>query len=101
MRQSVFALLLLFSSLTFSQNLNELKVGVKELPPEPFPHGTCTQDRSGYIGISKNGKEETQLTDKQLGEYVRVRLSQGYSVTLYPQVSGKVFAIATCETTKN
>jgi hypothetical protein len=100
MRQGVIALLLLFSSLTFSQDLSKLHISVKELPPEPFPVGTCKADESGYLGITKAKKEETRLTDKQLGEYVRVRLSQGYSVALYPQVSGKVFAIATCESAK-
>ena len=91
-----FVVLLLFSAVCFSQS----QISVKEVPPEPFPTGTCTQDKSGYIGIPKNGKEETRLTDKQLGEYVRVRLSQGYSVALYPQVSGKIYAIVKCETAK-
>ena len=71
------------------------------MPPEPIPHGTCKEDLSGYIGITKNGKEEIHLTDKQIGEYVRMRLSQGYSIALYPQVSGKIFSIATCESIKH
>jgi hypothetical protein len=87
------AILMLFSAVCFSQP----QITVKELPPEPIPVGVCTQDKSGYIGIAKNGKEDTHLTDKQLGEYVRVRLSQGYVVALYPQVSGKTFAIASCK----
>lgn len=90
--------LLVLSSLALSQN--QAKVNVAELPPEPLPIGTCKQDAIGYLGVTKNGKEETRLTDKQLGEYIRVRLSQGYSVSLYPQVSGKIFAIAKCETAK-
>ena len=98
MRLRLTVLFLLLSSITFSQE--KTRVTVNELPPEPFPVGTCKQDVSGYIGIVKNGKEETRLTDTQLGEYVRVRLSQGYSVALYPQVSGKIFAIATCESLK-
>jgi hypothetical protein len=101
MRQSVIVLLLLLSSLTFSQDFSKLQVSVKELPPEPFPVGTCKQDLSGYIGIVKDGKEETNLTDKQLGEYVRMRLAQGYSVTLYPQASGRTYAIATCHSGKS
>jgi hypothetical protein len=75
-------------------------VSIKELPPEAIPIGTCQEDLSGPLFVIKNGKEETHLTDKQLGEYVRVRLSQGYSVSLYPQVSGNIFAIATCESSK-
>jgi hypothetical protein len=75
-------------------------ISVKEVPPEPFPAGTCNSDVSGYVGIVKAGKWEMHLTDKQLGEYVRVRLSQGYSVSLYPQSSGKVYAINTCESRK-
>lgn len=78
----------------------QTSIHVRELPPEPFPVGTCKEDTSGYIGINKLGKETTHLTDKQLGEYVRVRLSQGYSVTLYPQVSGKIFADASCLSVK-
>lgn len=97
MMQRLLAIALL-SAACFSQS--PLTITVKELPPEPFPSGTCTTDRSGYIGITNNGKEETRLTDAQLGEYVRVRLSQGYSVALYPQISGKIFAIATCESVK-
>jgi hypothetical protein len=76
-------------------------ITVKPLPPESIPTGTCTSDLIGYIGILKDGKAQTNLTDKQLGEYVRVRLSEGYSVTLYPQASGKIFAIATCESAKH
>lgn len=96
MKQSVIALLLLLSSLTFSQE-QKPTIHITELPPEPFPFGTCRNSESGYLGVSKGNREITKLTDKQLGEYVRVRLSQGYSVALYPQLSGKIFAIATCE----
>jgi hypothetical protein len=73
-------------------------IHVRELPPEPFPTGTCKEDVSGYLGTTKAGEKQTHLTDKQLGEYVRMRLSQGYSISLYPQISGKIFAMARCET---
>jgi hypothetical protein len=76
-------------------------VTVKELPPEAIPSGPCTESQAGYLGFTKAGKEKTRLTDKQIGEYVRVRLSQGYSVSLYPQVSGKIYAVATCESSKH
>ena len=98
--KKVAAAILLFASLTFSQDIKP-QVSVKEMPPEPIPAGTCKEDLSGYIGITKHAKEETRPTDKQLGEYVRVRLSQGYSVALYPQVSGKIFAIAKCESSEH
>lgn len=79
---------------------SQLAITVKELPPEAIPAGTCKEDMSGYLSVTKAGKEDTHLTDKQLGEYVRVRLSQGYSVSLYPQVSGRVFATANCHSAK-
>jgi hypothetical protein len=101
MRQGVIALLLLFSSLTFGQESKQPHVSIKELLPESIPAGTCKDDASGFLTVTKNGKTETHLTDKQLGEYVRVRLSQGYTVTLYPQASGDIFVFATCESAKH
>jgi len=76
-------------------------VTVKEIPPEAIPAGTCTESRSGYLGIvDKDKKERTKLTDQEIGQYMSKRLAEGYSVTLYPQASGKVFVIATCHPTK-
>ena len=101
MRKSILAVgLLVFMGVAGAQQ-PKTGVTVTELPPEPFPVGTCVQDVSGYVGIPKAGKWEMHLTDKQLGEYLRIRLTQGYSVSLYPQVSGKIFAIATCESLKH
>ena len=94
------AFLVLFSAVGFSQNTSQPTIHITERPPEPIPAGTCKEDLSGYIGTRRNGKEEMHLTDKQLGEYVRVRLSQGYSINLYPQISGKIFAITICESVK-
>jgi hypothetical protein len=76
----------------------QTSVNVTELPPEPFPVGTCTQSESGgYLGIVEKDKtERTKLTDQEIGAYVRKKLAEGYSVTLYPQASGKVFTSATC-----
>jgi hypothetical protein len=99
-KQSLIAVLL-FSAFTFSQDFSKPSVSVKVLPPEAIPVGSCKEDLFGYLGVPRNGKTETQLTDEQLGEYIRVRLSQGYSVVLYPQASGKIFAIATCESDKH
>jgi uncharacterized protein YdbL (DUF1318 family) len=76
-------------------------VTVKELPPEAIPAGTCTESYSGYLGIvGKDKKERTILTDQEIGEYVRKRLAEGYSISLYPQASGKVFSVQTCHPTK-
>jgi hypothetical protein len=80
-----------------AQNVTAPMITIKELPPEAIPSGTCTESQAGYLGFTKAGKEQTRLTDKQIGEYVRVRLTQGYSVSLYPQVSGRIYAVATCE----
>jgi hypothetical protein len=76
-------------------------VSVTELPPEAIPAGACTQSTSGYLGIvERDKKERTKLTDPEIGEYVRKRLAEGYSVALYPQASGKMFTVQTCHPTK-
>lgn len=97
----VLALVVFIVGLALARPQLQTSVTVKELPPEAIPAGTCKEDQTGYLGITKNGKEETRLTDQEIGEYVRVRLSQGYSVSLYPQVSGRIFAISQCESIKH
>jgi hypothetical protein len=72
-------------------------VHVRELPPEPIPHGTCTQGHSGYLGVEESDRNRFTLSDNEVGEYVRSQIRQGYSLSLYPQVSGRIFAIAQCE----
>lgn len=98
MRKGIIALgLLVFIGVAGAQQPKPIVV-VGEIPPEDIPAGTCTESTAGYLGIvGKDKKERTKFTDKEIGEYVRVRLSQGYSVSLYPQASGKVFAMAHCE----
>jgi hypothetical protein len=100
MTRFIFCACVLLCALTQDSNHPRPTVTVKELPPEAIPVGTCREDASGPLFVINNGKEDYHLTDRQLGEYVRVRLSQGYSVSLYPQVSGKIFAIATCESNR-
>jgi len=76
-------------------------VTVTELPPETIPAGTCTESDRGYLGIVENDKtERTKLTDQEIGQYVRKKLTEGYSVELYPQASGKMFTIQTCHSAK-
>lgn len=72
-------------------------VSVRELPPEPIPRGTCTQGHSGYLGVEEPTGNRFALSDKELGEYIRSQIKKGYSVSLYPQESGRIFAIAKCE----
>jgi hypothetical protein len=75
-------------------------VAVTELPPEVIPVGTCTESTSGFLGVvEKDKKERTNLTAEEIGKYVTKSLAQGYSVTLYPQASGKIFTVATCHPT--
>lgn len=82
-------------------SLPQTTVTVSELPPETIPEGTCTQSTSGYLGIvGKDKTERTKITDREIGEYVRKRLAEGYSVVLYPQASGKIFTRQTCESLK-
>jgi hypothetical protein len=100
--KNVFALLLLFSSLTFSQDLSKLHVSVKELPPEPIPAGTCKESYSGYLEIPEHDKvKDMNFTPQQIGNYVKKRLSEGYSLSLYSQASGRLFVIETCQSKKD
>jgi hypothetical protein len=76
-------------------------VTVTEFPPEKIPAGSCTESDSGYLGIVEKDKtERTKLTDQEIGQYVRKKLAEGYSVELYPQASGKTFTIQTCHSEK-
>lgn len=89
---------LLMSALAFSQESKSPKVsGVAEAPPEPIPAGTCKQSYSGYLEFQEHGKaKNTNLTSQEIGNYVKKRLSEGYSLSLYPQASGRLFVIETC-----
>ena len=94
--------LLLFSTIGLGQNSDQLTISVKELPPEPFPVGTCKESYSGYLEVSDQGKpKNTNLSSQEIGDYVKKRLSEGYSLSLYPQVSGRLFIIETCQPKKD
>jgi hypothetical protein len=94
------AILLLLSSLTFFQ-LPKVS-GVTETPPEPIPAGTCQKSYSGYLEVQENGKaKDMDLTPQQIGDYVKKRLSEGYSLSLYPQASGRFFVFEICQSKKN
>jgi hypothetical protein len=96
------AFIVLVSCLTFGQDLSKLHVRVKELPPEPIPVGTCKESYSGYLEIQEHGKvKDSNLTSQQIGDYINKRLSEGYSLSLYPQASGRLFIIETCQSTKD
>ena len=76
-------------------------IHVTELPPEAIPTGTCMQSQSGYLGIVEKDKtERTKLTDAEIGKYVQKRLAEGYSVSLYPQTSGRIFTQQICHPMK-
>ncbi len=74
-------------------------IHVRELPPEAIPHGSCTHGHSGYLGVEGSKYSRFDLTEKEIGEYVLNQMRQGYSLSLYPQASGRIFSIATCEAT--
>ena len=94
-------ILLLLPALAFPQEYKMPKISVSELPPEAIPTGTCTQSNAGYLGIVQKDKtERTTLTDREIGEYIRKKLAEGYSVMLYPQASGKIFTFQTCHSAK-
>jgi len=68
----------------------QITITVKELPPEAIPAGTCKESYSGYLEVQERGKvEDVNLTSQQIGDYVKKRLSAGYSLSLYPQASGR------------
>jgi hypothetical protein len=96
------AFLVLFSSVSFSQSTEQPTIHVTELPPEPIPTGTCKESYSGYLEVTEHGKaKDKDLTSKQIGDYVKKRLSEGYSLLLYPQASGRFFVIETCQSKKD
>ncbi len=98
MRTSLLAVcILVFFAFAIAQKRIDAQVSVREVPPEPFPAGTCTSQSTsaGYLG-SHTGSE-LDIPSKEIGEYVSQRLRQGYSVSIYPQASGRIFAIEKCE----
>jgi hypothetical protein len=102
-KKVLFAVLLLCSPLIFSQEsrLPE-KISVTELPPEPVSAGTCQKSYSGYLEIADHKKDKKiNFSSEQIGDYVKKRLAEGYSLSLYPQASGRLFIIETCESKKN
>jgi hypothetical protein len=102
MQRVIFPLILLLASLSFSEEMKwPQKISVRELPPEPIPAGTCKESYSGYLEVPENGKVKNRdFTSQQIGDYVKKRLSEGYSLSLYPQVSGRLFVFETCESVK-
>jgi hypothetical protein len=78
------------------------KISVTELPPESIPVGTCKESYSGYLEIQEHGKtKNVNLTSPQIGDYVKKRLSEGYSLSLYPQASGRLFVFEICQSKKD
>jgi hypothetical protein len=76
------------------------RVKVMETPPEAIPVGTCQKSYSGYLEVQDHGKiKDVKISTQQIGDYVKKRLGEGYSLSLYPQASGRVFIIETCEAT--
>lgn len=85
-----------------AQTENHATATIKEMPPESFPLGICTASMSGFLGVvGADGKERTKLTPQEIGDYVSKRLSEGYSVELHPQVSGRIFVTADCHSAKS
>jgi hypothetical protein len=77
------------------------QITVSELPPEEIPVGSCKESYSGYLEVREHGKiKNKNLTPQQIGEYVEKRLGKGYSLSLYPQASGRLFVIETCQSAK-
>lgn len=78
------------------------QVTVTELPPEAIPAGTCKDSYSGYLEITEGDKVKNKsFTAQQIGDYVNKRLGEGYSLSLYPQASGRLFVIESCQSAKH
>jgi hypothetical protein len=67
------------------------RVTVRELPPEPIPKGSCKDGHSGYLGVEGTKSSRFDVSEQEIGEYVVTQIRQGYSLTLYPQASGRIF----------
>jgi len=84
-----------------TQSVGQPSITVTELPPEAIPAGTCKESYSGYLEVTEYSKpKKTNFTTKQIGNYVNKRLSEGYSLSLYPQASGRLFVIESCHSVK-
>jgi len=97
MRSLTFGLLLVFS-------LGEphSRVTITELPPEQVPAGTCVAGNAGFLGVvERDDHERTDLTNAEIGGWVKNKLKEGYSVMLYPQKSGRIYSITKCEATQH
>lgn len=82
-----------FLSFVSAQTFTKPTITVTELPETDVTWGSCKDSTSGYLG---DGKNEVP-TASQLGEYTTKRLSEGYSIKMWPQPKGRVFVVATCE----
>jgi hypothetical protein len=99
LRITAFSVVLVVAAL--AQTDNRPTVSIKELPPEAIPVGACTESTAGFLGVVEtSGKERTQLSAEEIGKYVSKRLSEGYSIALYPQTSGRIFVTADCHPAK-
>jgi hypothetical protein len=98
-----YVCLLLSTAAMFAQEPKLPKVSsVTEFPPEPIPAGTCKESYSGYLEVADHGKAiDTNFTSRQVGDYVKKRLSEGYGLSLYPQASGRFFVFEICQSKKD
>jgi hypothetical protein len=96
----VIAALAIASALRFTDSqtpaIQKPTIVAREVPPEAIPSGTCAQYESGYLENSDGHSHLTNYSAAQIGDYVDSRLKSGHIVTLYPQMSSKIFVIATC-----
>lgn len=98
----MLVLALVVAKAAIANQPQQTTVTIVELPPEAIPAGTCTESTSGFLGVVEKDKiERTKLTAEEIGKYVTKSLAEGYSVTLYPQASGRIFTKQTCESPKH
>jgi hypothetical protein len=62
----------------------DVRISVRELPPEPIPLGTCTQSHSGYLGVEQRVNGHFDISKEEIGEYVLSGIHQGLTTRRAP-----------------
>ena len=66
---------------------------ISGVPSEPMPTtGNCTSSTSGYLELHRR----TELTEAEIGKFVRSSLQNGYVVTIYPRTKSGIFVNMEC-----
>jgi hypothetical protein len=67
-------------------------VGIGVTPTDGVSPGPCKASTAGYLEIGGR----TELTEAEIGGYVKTALHDGYTVTIYPPAKRGIFVNAAC-----